>query len=245
MVPRDFEDPDDANTNNFYNLVITATSSLGGSASDPFTVIVNNVCEDVDVVANKLRATDPIGVASSSDNATLELEVTDASGVPRSGVQVSISLESGSASFVTPSTGTTDASGLFTATVSSTVVGRPTFSARYATTTGAPDTDVEMGDPTPVRFLSSINDRDSVGEVGIAVSTPHPSSVLEVFSEDKGLLIPSVSLLSCSDTSTIPDPATSLLVYNTNASPSLGVGFVFFDGEEWRSICLERDQLRQ
>ena len=245
MVARDFENPDDDNVNNFYNLVIIATSSLGPVASDEFTVIVNNECEDIDVVQNKLRATDPIGVASSGDNATLQIEVTDANGAPRSGVQVSISLESGSASFVTSSTGTTDASGFFSATVSSTVVGTPTFSARYAATTGAPDTDVEMGNPTPVRFLSSLNDLDDCGEVGIAVNVPHPSSVLEVFSEDKGVLIPSVALLSCSDTSTIPNPATSLLVYNTNASPSLGVGFVFFDGAEWRSICLERDQLRQ
>ncbi|ARN79108.1 hypothetical protein BST97_14560 [Nonlabens spongiae] len=245
MVARDFENPVDDNTNNFYNLTIIATSSVGPVATDDFTVIVNNECEDIDVVQNKLRATDPIGVASSSDNAVLQVEVTDASGAPRSGVQVSISLESGSASFVTASTGTTDASGLFSATVSSTVVGTPTFSARYAATTGAPDTDVELGNPTPVRFLSSIDDREACGEVGIAVSMPHPSSVLEVFSEDKGVLIPSVALLSCSDTSTIPNPATSLLVYNTNASPSLGVGFVFFDGAEWRSICLERDQLRQ
>ncbi|WP_169711556.1 beta strand repeat-containing protein [Nonlabens spongiae] len=245
MVARDFENPVDDNTNNFYNLTIISTSSVGPVATDDFTVIVNNECEDIDVVQNKLRATDPIGVASSSDNAVLQVEVTDASGAPRSGVQVSISLESGSASFVTTSTGTTDASGLFSATVSSTVVGTPTFSARYAATTGAPDTDVELGNPTPVRFLSSIDDREACGEVGIAVSMPHPSSVLEVFSEDKGVLIPSVALLSCSDTSTIPNPATSLLVYNTNASPSLGVGFVFFDGAEWRSICLERDQLRQ
>jgi len=245
MIARDFENPDDANANNFYNLVITAMSSTGGMASDPFSVVVNNVCEDVDVVANKLRAPDPIGVANSSDTAELQVEVTDAAGAARAGVQVTITLETGTASFDTPSSGTTDANGFFSATVSSTVVGTPTFSATYASGTGAPDTEVEMGNPTQVRFLSSINDRDACGEVGIAVEMPHPSSVLEVFSEDKGLLIPSVALLSCSDTATIKNPATSLLVYNTNQSDSLDVGFVFYDGAEWRSICLERENLRQ
>jgi hypothetical protein len=96
-----------------------------------------------------------------------------------------------------------------------------------------------------VRFLSNILDREGTGEVGIATPTPHPSSVLEVVGTDKGLLIPSVSLLSSSDTITIPRPALSLLVYNTNASPSLEVGFVFFDGAAWRSICQERKVVRE
>ncbi len=79
MVARDFENPVDDNANNFYNLIITATSSAGGSASDPFTVVVNNECEDVDVVMNKLRAIDPIGDAQGNTG-TLQVEVTDAAG---------------------------------------------------------------------------------------------------------------------------------------------------------------------
>ena len=243
MVARDFENPVDDNANNFYNLIITATSSAGGSASDPFTVVVNNECEDVDVVMNKLRAIDPIGDAQGNTG-TLQVEVTDAAGVPRAGVQVVITKESGPGT-IAAATGTTNASGFYTTTVSSGSAGIATYSARYASTAGAADADVELGNPTRVRFLSNINDRDALGEVGIATATPHPSSVLEVSGDDKGLLIPSVALTSCSDTVTIPRPAVSLLVYNTNASPSLAIGFVYFDGSDWRSICEERKQTRQ
>jgi hypothetical protein len=236
MVARDFEHPVDANENNFYNLIITASTPGGSSATDEFTVIVNNVCEDVVGPANKLRATDPIGDVNG-DTATLEITITDNSDVPRSGVAVTLTQESGAATTFT-SSGTTNASGVFTTTVSSTIVGDASFSARYESVTGSGvDTDIEMGNPTSVRFLPDIADRDSKGDVGINTNTPHPSSILEVAATDRGLLIPQVALTGCSDTSTIPNPSVSLLVFNTNSSSSLDIGFVWFDGEEWRSIC--------
>ncbi len=56
----------------------------------------------------------------------------------------------------------------------------------------------------------------------VAINTtgnnPDVSAMLDVVSSDKGLLIPRVSLTSVTDNSTIASPATSLLVYNTNAS---------------------------
>ncbi|MCF2496415.1 hypothetical protein [Dyadobacter chenhuakuii] len=53
--------------------------------------------------------------------------------------------------------------------------------------------------------------------VGINTLTPDPSAALDIVSSDKGLLIPRVSLQSVSDNATVPNPATALLVYNTNA----------------------------
>ncbi|MCF2519418.1 C1q-like domain-containing protein [Dyadobacter sp. CY351] len=53
--------------------------------------------------------------------------------------------------------------------------------------------------------------------VGINTLTPDPSAALEIVGSDKGLLIPRVSLQSVSDNATVPNPATALLVYNTNA----------------------------
>ena len=61
--------------------------------------------------------------------------------------------------------------------------------------------------------------------------TPHSSAGLEIKFSDKGLLIPRVSLLGFNDTTTIPNPIKSLLVYNTNQY--LGEGFYFFNGENW------------
>ncbi|ARN77289.1 hypothetical protein BST97_04440 [Nonlabens spongiae] len=240
MVPRDFENPVDSDTDNFYDLILTGTTSLGGDVSDEFTVIVNNDCEEEELaLMNKLRATDPIGDING-DTGTLQVEIVDETNTPRSGVQVILFKESGPG-IISNSTGVTDAFGHFSTTVTSTLAGVATYSARYASTTGAPDTDVELGNPTMVRFLTNIDDRETVGEVGIATNFPHPSSVLEVYSEDKGLLVPKVALLSSSDTATIPRPVNSLLVYNTNGTNSLSEGFVFFDGTEWKSICLIRD----
>ncbi len=61
-----------------------------------------------------------------------------------------------------------------------------------------------------------------------------PSAMLDVSSTSKGLLIPRVSLTSINDVSTIPNPAISLLVYNTNAAMTGGaVGFWYFNGSIW------------
>jgi len=72
--------------------------------------------------------------------------------------------------------------------------------------------------------------------VGINASgaAAHSSAMLDVSSASKGLLIPRVSLTSTTDVTTIPSPAISLLVYNTNASMAGGaVGFWYFNGTNW------------
>ncbi|MCK9256141.1 MAG: hypothetical protein M0P36_10190 [Bacteroidales bacterium] len=56
--------------------------------------------------------------------------------------------------------------------------------------------------------------------VGISENfiTPYESSILEVRSANKGVLIPRVALTGISDQTTILSPANSLLVYNTNSA---------------------------
>jgi len=63
------------------------------------------------------------------------------------------------------------------------------------------------------------------------------SAILDVSNTSKGLLIPRVSLTSINDITTIPSPAISLLVYNTNAAMSGGgVGFWYFNGSIWVQV---------
>lgn len=70
--------------------------------------------------------------------------------------------------------------------------------------------------------------------MGVGTLTPDASAVLELNSADKGLLIPRVSLSSETDIVTVPNPATSLLVYNTNAGMiNGGIGFFYWDGSAW------------
>lgn len=52
------------------------------------------------------------------------------------------------------------------------------------------------------------------GNLGIGTSAPDASSLLDVYSTNKGLLIPNVALTGANDATTIASPATSLLVYN-------------------------------
>lgn len=65
-------------------------------------------------------------------------------------------------------------------------------------------------------------------------ATPNSSAGLDIDYPNKGLLVPRVSLTATTDVTTIPTPATSLLVYNTNAGMTGGaVGFWYWNGSVW------------
>ena len=73
---------------------------------------------------------------------------------------------------------------------------------------------------------------------GVSINTAgtqaDPSAMLDISSTSKGLLIPRVALTSINDVTTITSPATSLLVYNTNAAMTGGaIGFWYFNGTIW------------
>ena len=52
----------------------------------------------------------------------------------------------------------------------------------------------------------------SKAQVGIGTVSPNASSMLDITSNNKGLLIPRVSLTSSSDVTTIASPTTSLFI---------------------------------
>lgn len=79
----------------------------------------------------------------------------------------------------------------------------------------------------------------SYGQVGIGTTTPNASAMLEIDNANKGVLIPRVSLTNVTNTTTpINTPATSLIVYNTNAAVTggSGIGFYYFNGTQWVSF---------
>ncbi|NQY28433.1 MAG: tail fiber domain-containing protein [Flavobacteriaceae bacterium] len=79
----------------------------------------------------------------------------------------------------------------------------------------------------------------SYGQVGIGTTTPNPSAMLEIDNANKGVLIPRMALSDVTDTTApINAPATSLIVYNTNATVTggSGIGFYYFDGTQWISF---------
>ena len=82
----------------------------------------------------------------------------------------------------------------------------------------------------------------------VAINTdgnnPDVSAMLDIVNSSKGLLIPRVSLSSTTDAATISNPATSLLIYNTNnsitGSYAAGTGYYYNSGTSgsplWRRL---------
>ena len=69
----------------------------------------------------------------------------------------------------------------------------------------------------------------SSGAAGIGTTTPNGSSLLEIKSTTKGLLIPRMTL---TQRNAIASPATGLLIYQTNSTP----GFYFYNGSVWKAV---------
>lgn len=59
-------------------------------------------------------------------------------------------------------------------------------------------------------------------QVGINTTTPHASSMLDITATDKGLLIPRIAIPNLNAAAPVTTPATSLVVYNTNAATGIG-----------------------
>jgi hypothetical protein len=73
--------------------------------------------------------------------------------------------------------------------------------------------------------------------VGIGTANPDPSARLHIEDNARGLLIPNVALTGTNDVTTISNPATSLLVYNTatagTGATAVSPGFYYWDGSQW------------
>ncbi len=80
----------------------------------------------------------------------------------------------------------------------------------------------------PAFFLSAKaqNTFPSTGSAGIGTTTPNASSLLDMESTTKGLLIPRVTF---AQRNSIATPATGLIVYQTNSNP----GFYYYNDSAW------------
>ncbi len=74
------------------------------------------------------------------------------------------------------------------------------------------------------------------GQTGIGTTTPHTSAKLDVSATNKGFLPPRVTLISATDSTTIPSAAEGLLVYNLG-SVGLQAGYYFWNGANWATIA--------
>lgn len=79
-------------------------------------------------------------------------------------------------------------------------------------------------------------------QVGVGTLDPNASAQLDVVADNKGILIPRVSLTSITDTTTITNGnVASLLVYNLNDNDSVKPGFYYWYEGEWRKLLVADD----
>ncbi|MGB3592038.1 MAG: Ig-like domain-containing protein [Nonlabens sp.] len=168
----------------------------------------------------------------TGDSGMVQVVVRDVNGKVVPGIVVNLSSSSKDA-ILTSISGKTDANGTFSSNLISSSIGMYRVTATI-------DTDADgVADSVLANQSASISileDLAMFNGVGINIETPDESAVLHVFSTDRGVMIPRVALQGCSDKVTILDPALSLLVFNTNASDSLDVGYVYFDGTDWKNF---------
>ncbi|WCO00661.1 tail fiber domain-containing protein [Psychroserpens ponticola] len=89
-------------------------------------------------------------------------------------------------------------------------------------------------------FICFISISNSFSQVGIGTTSPDASSVLDIVTTDKGLLIPRVNLPNIATTMLdgTNTAATSLLIYNINAAVTggNGIGYYYFNGTIWEKL---------
>lgn len=96
-------------------------------------------------------------------------------------------------------------------------------------------------------LVASFGNISSQVKIGDNPNTINSSSILELESSNKGLLLPRISLNSLTDASTIPSPANYLLIYNTNTSLAPGAGYYFNSGTpasaQWVKLVSQNDSI--
>ncbi|HNY02561.1 MAG TPA: hypothetical protein PKG48_08240 [Bacteroidales bacterium] len=79
-------------------------------------------------------------------------------------------------------------------------------------------------------------------------ASPHSSSMLDVSSNSKGLLIPRIALTSAASASPVTSPETSLVVYNTatagTAPDNVTPGYYYWTGSRWTRMVGSSDPTR-
>ena len=196
---------------------------LAGTGADHVPDLERSGFEAVDAVGDMLGDAGRVG-----------LTLRDAEGMLLPGVAVRLTVESGEATLATVN-GKTDENGRFESFLYSRVQTVAVVLAKIDTDDdGVVDSALEQR--STVAFIDSLALNTGVG---INIETPDDSAVLHVNSSDRGIMIPRVALDGCSDRVTILDPATSLLVFNTNPSDSLRVGYAYFNGTDWVNFLFD------
>lgn len=82
-------------------------------------------------------------------------------------------------------------------------------------------------------------------QIGIGTLNPNDSSMMEVASSNKGILIPRIALTSTTDATTITSGnINSLLVFNTTSNDQLQPGYYYWFDNAWKKLAIT-DEINQ
>jgi hypothetical protein len=79
----------------------------------------------------------------------------------------------------------------------------------------------------PILLFIAIQKMSMAQSIGIGTTTPDSSAMLDISSNNKGLLLPRIK-----DTSSIKSPAKGLLIYSNNDNTLL-----YYDGSQWQNVA--------
>ena len=85
-----------------------------------------------------------------------------------------------------------------------------------------------------ILFLLNFNSYGQGVSISADGSEANNSSMLDIISSDKGILIPRVTLDDASTASPVSSPATGLMIYNENGTEP--IGFYHWDGSVWQKF---------
>lgn len=75
-------------------------------------------------------------------------------------------------------------------------------------------------------------------QVGIGTTTPDPSSILDIKSANKGILLPSVAVTSLTDNVTVASPANGLIIWNNGLGGLTDTGLYYWSNQKWNKISV-------
>jgi hypothetical protein len=85
--------------------------------------------------------------------------------------------------------------------------------------------------------ILSFSTTGSGGNVGIGNSSPDQSAILDLSnSNNKGVLVPKAALTKTTIAAPVTNPATGLMVFNTNTQNDVQPGYYFWDGAVWMHL---------
>lgn len=90
--------------------------------------------------------------------------------------------------------------------------------------------------PFTVLLLSQIHISVTGQSIGIGTTSPNANSVLDVYSSNKGLLIPRIALTSSSTALPLSAFTTGMTIYNTSLINDVSPGYYISDGTKWNKL---------